>query len=58
MSLYNERRPHQGIGNEIPVKYHMAGQQGVVSILNPSVRSIVRKDFLGGLLKSYSRNAA
>ncbi len=57
-SFYNERRPHQGIGNKIPAQYHKTGQQGGRSLLNPSVRSIVRKDFLGGLLKSYSRNAA
>jgi putative transposase len=57
-SFYNEQRPHQGIGNKIPSKYHTAGQQGDSSSLNPSVRSIVRKDSLGGLLKSYSRNAA
>ena len=57
-SYYNECRPHQGIGNKIPAEYHSAGQQGVSSSSNPSVRSIVRKDFLGGLLKSYSRIAA
>jgi putative transposase len=57
-SYYNECRPHQGIGNKIPAEYHSAGQQGVSSSSTPSVRSIVRKDFLGGLLKSYSRIAA
>ena len=59
-SYYNELRPHQGIGNKIPAAYHSAGQQGVSRSSNPSVRSIVivRKDFLGGLLKSYSRIAA
>jgi putative transposase len=57
-SYYNECRPHQGIGNKIPAEYHSAGQQGVSSSSNPSVRSIVRKDFLGGLLKSYSRRVA
>ena len=57
-SYYNECRPHQGIGNKIPVEYHSAGQQGVSSSSNPSVRSIVRKDSLGGLLKSYSRRVA
>lgn len=56
-SFYNERRPHQGIGNKIPSKYHTAGQRGVRSPVNPSVGSVIRKDFLGGLLKSYS-NAA
>ncbi len=57
-SYYNECRPHQGIGNKIPAEYHAAGQQGTGSFWNPTVRSIVRKDLLGGLLKSYSRNAA
>ena len=57
-SFYNERRPHQGIGNKIPAKYHTAGQRGVSSSLNLSVRNMVRKDFLGGLLKSYHRLAA
>ncbi len=57
-SYYNECRPHQGIDNKIPEEYRTAGQQGVSSPMNPSVRSVVRKDFLGGLLKSYSRKAA
>ena len=57
-SYYNELRPHQGISNKIPAEYHSTGQQGVSSSSTPSVRSIVRKDFLGGLLKSYSRAAA
>jgi len=57
-SFYNERRPHQGIGNKIPAKYHMAGQRGGSSLMNSSVRRVLRKDLLGGLLKSYSRNAA
>ena len=57
-SYYNECRPHHGIGNKILAEYHSAGQQGISSSSNPSVRSIVRKDFLGGLLKSYSRFAA
>ena len=57
-SFYNERRPHQGIGNKIPAEYNMTGQQRAISSLNPLVRSVVRKASLGGLLKSYSRNAA
>jgi len=57
-SYFNDCRPHQGIGNKIPAEYHSARQQGVSISSNPSVRSIVRKDFLGGLLKSYSRIAA
>ena len=58
VTFYNECRPHQGIDNKIPEEYHTAGQQGVGDLANPSVRSVVRKDLLGGLLKSYSRKAA
>ncbi len=54
---HNARLP-RGIGNKIPAEYHTVGQQGVGDLANPSVRSVVRKDLLGGLLKSYSRNAA
>ena len=58
-SYFNDCRPHQGIGNKIPAKYYKADEQhGTSSFLNPSVRSIVRKDLLGGLLKSYSHEAA
>jgi putative transposase len=57
-SYFNEFRPHQGISNKIPAEYHTAGQQGIGDLVNPSVRSVVRKDLLGGLLKSYSRKAA
>ena len=57
-SYFNECRPHQGIDNKIPAEYDTAGQQGVGDLLNPSVRNVVRKDMLGGLLKSYSRRAA
>ena len=57
-SYFNERRPHQGIGNKIPAEYYKTGQQDASDLLNPSVRNIVREDFLGGLLKSYSRKAA
>ena len=56
-TFYNEHRPHQGIGNRIPDDYYDADERrgGVVPC---SVRSVVRKDLLGGLLKSYSRIAA
>ena len=57
-AYYNGCRPHQGIGNRIPAEYHTAEQQGTGDLLNPSVRNVVREDFLGGLLKSYSREAA
>jgi len=55
--FYNQHRPHQGIGNRIPAEYRMTDKrQG--DILPFKGRNVVRKDFLGGLLKSYSRRAA
>jgi len=58
-SYFNEHRPHQGIGNKIPAEYNKTDRrQGASTLLNLTVRNIVRKDFLGGLLKSYSRKAA
>lgn len=57
-SYFNEHRPHQGIGNRIPAKYHMpAKRQSGNMPLNVKTRNVVRKDFLGGLLKSYKRVA-
>jgi len=55
--FYNQHRPHQGISNRIPAEYRMNDKrQG--DILPFKGRNVVRKDFLGGLLKSYSRRAA
>jgi hypothetical protein len=55
---FNEHRPHQGIGNRIPAEYNMpAKRQGGDVTLNVRARNVVRKDFLGGLLKSYQRAA-
>ena len=56
-AFYNERRPHQGIGNNIPEEYKRTGkrQGGTMPI---EAKHVIRKDFLGGLLKSYSRRAA
>ena len=55
-SYYNELRPHQGIGNRIPVEYNLTDKrQGGSMSKNLSTGNIVRKDFLGGLLKSYRR---
>jgi hypothetical protein len=57
-SFFNEHRPHQGIDNRIPVEYNKANkQQGVRMLSNTTVRNVVRKEFLGGLLKSYQRAA-
>lgn len=55
---FNEHRPHQGIGNRIPAEYNMpAKRQGGNMPLNVTSRNVVRKDFLGGLLKSYQKAA-
>ena len=57
-SFYNEHRPHQGIDNCIPAEYNVPGKrQGGSMPLNIAVKKVVRKDFLGGLLKSYRRVA-
>jgi transposase InsO family protein len=57
--FFNQHRPHQGIWNKIPAEYNKTDRrQGGSTLLNLTVRNIVRKDFLGGLLKSYSRKAA
>jgi putative transposase len=53
-SYYNEHRPHQGIENRIPFEYNKPNSwQGGNIPPNMLVVNIVRKDFLGGLLKSY-----
>ena len=55
---FNEHRPHQGIGNKIPDEYNMpAKRQGGSVRLNLKAGNVTRKDFLGGLLKSYQRAA-
>ena len=57
-SFYNEHRPHQGIGNTIPNEFNKPDRrQSGRMPLNIKARSVVRKDFLGGLLKSYRRVA-
>ena len=57
-SYFNEHRPHQGIGNIVPTEYSLtAKRQGGIMLSNVAARNIVRKDFLGGLLKGYRRAA-
>jgi len=56
-SYFNEHRPHQGIGNRIPAEYNVNDERRD-GIMPFQARNIFRKDSLGGLLKSYSRNAA
>jgi putative transposase len=48
----------QGIDNKIPSEYNMSDRrQGGSMLKNVSAGNIVRKDFFGGLLKSYFRAA-
>ena len=57
-SYFNKHRPHQGIGNKIPAEYHLpAKRKGGRMLSNVAARNVARKDFLGGLLKSYQRAA-
>ena len=57
-ALYcNEHRLHQGIDNDIPAECNANEKQRGGS-MPLKTRNVLRKDFLGGLLKSYSRQAA
>ncbi len=56
--FFNEHRPHQGIDNKIPAEYKLtAKRQGGRLPLNVTPMNVIRKEFLGGLLKSYRRAA-
>ena len=56
--FFNEHRPHQGIGNIIPAEYNLPAKRQSGSLpLSAIPRNVLRKDFLGGLLKSYQRAA-
>ena len=58
---FNNHRPHQGIENCIPAKFN-AEEEATESATTDSqaleVGEIECQEFLGGLLKSYSRKAA
>ena len=56
---FNQHRPHQGIGNRIPARIgrDMEGGQTILDKSN-GAGSVQCKQFLGGLLKSYSQKAA
>lgn len=56
-SYFNEHRPHQGIDNKIPVRYHMSSKRQSGHIPNMKLENVIRVEFLGGLLKSYQRAA-
>ncbi|OHB43599.1 MAG: hypothetical protein A2Y13_07190 [Planctomycetes bacterium GWC2_45_44] len=55
-SYFNEHRPHQGIANRIPAEYNKSNRQQSGDVLF-TTRNIARKDFFGGLLKSYRKAA-
>lgn len=57
---YNALRPHQGLGQRIPVKVNLALTASSDKPLHSSRRAseVICTPFLGGLLKSYSRQAA
>jgi len=56
--FFNEHRPHQGIGNNIPTEYNKLDEHQIRNMpLIISTRNVTRKDFLGGLLKSYQKAA-
>ncbi len=54
---FNEHRPHQGIDNKIPSEYNMKIRQQGGRLPNVNPDNVIRKEFLGGLLKSYRRVA-
>ena len=57
-SYFNEHRLHQGIGNRIPAEYNFPSKrQGGRVRVNLKAGNVIRKDFLGGLLKSYQKAA-
>jgi putative transposase len=57
-SYFNEHRPHQGIDNKIPAEYGKPNRwQGCTVLSKVAARNIVRKDLIGGLLKSYRKVA-
>ncbi len=58
--FFNEHRPHQGIGNRIPNDLRGDGEEATVlpSAGVTRLDDVQVEEFLGGLLRSYSRKAA
>lgn len=56
-SYFNEHRPHQGIDNKTPAEYNLKVKRQGDHLPNVKLGNVIRKDFLGGLLRSY-RSAA
>ena len=54
--FFNQHRPHQGIGNQIPYEFDVEAKNAKAKVINLS--QIHCKEFLGGLLKSYYRMVA
>jgi len=50
--FFNEYRPHQGVGNKIPAEYDMSKKRQGGNLPNIKSESVIRKEFLGRLLKS------
>ena len=58
ISYFNEHRPHQGIDNAIPSEYKKLIQPKIrLRNKEQPIHGILRKEFCGGLLKSYQRAA-
>ncbi|MFC1805406.1 integrase core domain-containing protein [Planctomycetota bacterium] len=53
---FNERRPHQGIGNRVPCRVRTGQAEHADSF--GAVGKVECEEFLGGLLRSYHRAAA
>ncbi len=53
---FNGHRPHQGLGNQVPAEYTRSKKRYDGSDLFLT-KSIVCRNFIGGLLKSYQRAA-
>lgn len=56
--FHNQHRPHQGIGNRIPGDGGTATPPAGINPAHPRPSKVECTEFLGGLLKSYSRKAA
>lgn len=57
--FFNYHRPHQGIGNRIPVRADPGTNESQATLDKPiGPNGIKCRQFLGGLLKSYSQTAA
>jgi putative transposase len=56
--FFNQYRPHQGLGNQIPDRVATGSPAALRTALIGQRLTVAREEFLGGLLNSYSRQAA